>query len=1065
MSEKSINMASSSPPAIAASDEAAGRQEANPSSILVDACPDRSSGTTSVEGGFSSPSAVDEKADKRPPTFQPSPSKADPVVSPPGPPTPGEDSSPGDHGQIVLEKNSSFHSSSGGSCVSTSASLLESRDAPSAASGCAPPYALSSSSSSSLISSPLHLKETVTTPSTPPSHDSSNTPGDADDVISPSSESKQDVGKQVAHREEQKGEAVSVFSPVPTPTSALSSSLGPNDTPSVKLSSAAGSSDSPVRDTSCLGGNLSPTNSAYSVSGVSSPLDGDVSASNNTSDPSSFTPSTGLQPTRARLSAGRVRDARSRSHAMALPRWTEASPSPTGSRVSGSASSVSSHSRTRAGGEGFRVICPSPQRKEKPTWERRYTCTSSAGGSSDEEDEETDEGSVENDEEEGERGRKRGHRSGLVQFCGEEADNDSVELMGDEDEKNSPATPRSDGAISGDVSARDDELKEERAISPSRLSPQDALFEDGAHPRRKSASDDSIAALQGFKFLYTSALSKDGIACCGFLKKRSPNRLVGWQRRWFVLKDKRLMYYRSPEDQTPAGRIDLELVKIKIQCLWDPRQFHGGLLGRSGSLIETAPADFVRKGAWMDLICCGTGARASDFVKIAGNDLQREVRFRLCPVGCRRVFELAGPYVEVVEWIDKLRTLVKTCRVSQDQVHLVAQQADFWKVERISPAKFESIVDTGDVVLFRTMKFNAQLQRAVTRGHYDHVGMVLRSKENGIFILESLGDTGVIMTPWRSFVDAKWYTSYRKVVLRRLRWNKSHERLDRLLAFLKNVIGRSYELTFSKLFVSGMSADKPDKGFFCSELVASALKMAGLMACSYSLSVVCHNQEIGALPEDALCTRYWPQSFAASSNLNLCDGFELDEELLVDFCLQQKRKKRRHKHKKPQGRTVPLPQPALPIRQEKALADAARLPALTNNAVEDSSKETPLTEELTIASSPSQPALPAEEEKALADVPEQSVDESGLNKDPDVSSPSQPSHPAGEEKALTDVAEQRAEESVANKDDPSVTTSQPVLPVKDEKAVAGAERPLTSTEAVAGESSATATPGPPERIA
>ncbi|KFG35460.1 putative PH domain protein, partial [Toxoplasma gondii MAS] len=99
---------------------------------------------------------------------------------------------------------------------------------------------------------------------------------------------------------------------------------------------------------------------------------------------------------------------------------------------------------------------------------------------------------------------------------------------------------------------------------------------------------------------------------------------------------------------------------------------------------------------------------------------------------------------------------------------------------------------------------------------------------------------------------------------------------------------------------------KPDKGYFCSELVASALK------------------EIGALPEDTHCARYWPHNFAAGSALKLNEGFELDEELLVDFCLRSRPRKHRG-HRVKEGRTVPSPT-ATPQIEELSDSDSRPFP-------------------------------------------------------------------------------------------------------------------------------------------
>jgi len=58
-----------------------------------------------------------------------------------------------------------------------------------------------------------------------------------------------------------------------------------------------------------------------------------------------------------------------------------------------------------------------------------------------------------------------------------------------------------------------------------------------------------------------------------------------------------------------------------------------------------------------------------------------------------------------------------------------------------------------------------------------------------------------------------------------------------------------------------------DKGFFCSELVASAYKCLGL------------------LPKQIASSHYWPGSFSAENNLTLLDGARLSDELLIDFDL------------------------------------------------------------------------------------------------------------------------------------------------------------------------------------
>ncbi|KAL8448432.1 hypothetical protein Emed_003766 [Eimeria media] len=277
------------------------------------------------------------------------------------------------------------------------------------------------------------------------------------------------------------------------------------------------------------------------------------------------------------------------------------------------------------------------------------------------------------------------------------------------------------------------------------------------------------------------------------------------------------------------------------------------------------------------------------------------------------------------------------------------------------------------------------MQRLLTRGVYDHVGMVLRNRRGRIYVLECMGDTpaaaghacnalllcshrwccsstppsvaysyaaaaavilaalaaaasaasipaataaaaaaaaarfrcsspfrfqsadgrGVILTPWSSFVNNNWYRVYERVSWRRLYWPVSDERLSRLLEFLKKVIGKDYKLTLAKLLSRKPYDSSAADGFFCSELVAGAWRV------------------MGVIPEDAICSQYWPETFSQrleDKQLRLTPGCSLGDELLIDFCLytpqqqqQQKKKKKKrvclHKHKsKPKQSPADLPQ-------------------------------------------------------------------------------------------------------------------------------------------------------------
>ncbi|CDJ40367.1 PH domain-containing protein, putative, partial [Eimeria tenella] len=368
-------------------------------------------------------------------------------------------------------------------------------------------------------------------------------------------------------------------------------------------------------------------------------------------------------------------------------------------------------------------------------------------------------------------------------------------------------------------------------------------------------------------------------------------------------------------------------------CLWDPQTIP---LGPSASFVEVE-----RKASLMDLICCGGregrkgGAAAAAAAAAAGAAAAapKEIVFRIKPVGSKRVFELKGPPQEVLLWVACLRDSYRSSKAKDEETAaLVASQKCFWKIDRVNPRAFQDVCGTGDILLFRTLKFNARVQRLITRGTYDHVGMVLRNRRGEVYILECMGDTGVILTAWSSLVNNKWYRVYQRIVWRRLYWAVSEEKLFALLQFLKSVIGKDYKLTLAKLLTRKPYDATNAEGFFCSELIAGAWRV------------------MGVIPEDAICAQYWPESFSQrlDSQLGLTEGCTLGEELLLDFCLytpeqqqqqQQQKQQKGHKKKKPKPKQTPeqLPKMVSSLQAPRAAREKEAAAKLTNSSSSSSS--------------------------------------------------------------------------------------------------------------------------------
>lgn len=67
----------------------------------------------------------------------------------------------------------------------------------------------------------------------------------------------------------------------------------------------------------------------------------------------------------------------------------------------------------------------------------------------------------------------------------------------------------------------------------------------------------------------------------------------------------------------------------------------------------------------------------------------------------------------------------------------------------------------------------------------DHVCIVLRYASGTIVLFEALGGMGVTLTDWKEFVDFKWNVAYKKIVYRKLVYQRTPEMLTEFENFIK----------------------------------------------------------------------------------------------------------------------------------------------------------------------------------------------------------------------------------------------------------------------------------------
>mmetsp|Transcript_117515 Transcript_117515/g.365291 ORF Transcript_117515/g.365291 Transcript_117515/m.365291 type:complete len:288 (+) Transcript_117515:1289-2152(+) len=254
------------------------------------------------------------------------------------------------------------------------------------------------------------------------------------------------------------------------------------------------------------------------------------------------------------------------------------------------------------------------------------------------------------------------------------------------------------------------------------------------------------------------------------------------------------------------------------------------------------------------------------------------VCFRVCPLGSDRAFELRAESAAAGEaWVSALARHIELAEACAKRVPGQLDsfgRGHWWKVKRISPTKFAQIAQTGDVLLFRSAGTAPRIIRAASGGRFDHVALLLKLADGQLGLFEATGNLGVGLCTWQEFLENEWHLLYSQLALRRVRFPRTPERLLPLEAWCAEVNGKPYSLTVTKLrqresVSAGGGAG--DGSFFCSELVAEALKV------------------LGVIPRGLSSTQFWPSSFEAAQGLPVetAPDSSMGEELTIDFGLER----------------------------------------------------------------------------------------------------------------------------------------------------------------------------------
>lgn len=324
----------------------------------------------------------------------------------------------------------------------------------------------------------------------------------------------------------------------------------------------------------------------------------------------------------------------------------------------------------------------------------------------------------------------------------------------------------------------------------------------------------------------------------GCFEKRSPYWVEGWRPRSYVLKDSKLTYYNAQRPDRPMGTLDFKLVQFEVHCWWSKGDEAKGQMCRTCDVCDqdSAPDDFY-----------------TVFLKPQKYP--------------NKIFAFRGPSQEIKRLASKLATLAKTAWLSwspRDESSIVTMK-NFWRYPYVREIDFLQRAESGDILLFRGKDRRSALTRTVSGfAYYDHVAVLLRVRGSRVVILEATGNDGVSVVAWSSFKEWGWHTCYDRLVYRKVFFQRTSDKLNRLEDFVKGQLGVRYGLTLNKILKRKLSREfdgqgeeiscatpqeedmspGKDRNFFCSELVAACLKRCGVLS--------------GARAS----AQYWPGSFS-----------------------------------------------------------------------------------------------------------------------------------------------------------------------------------------------------------
>ena len=243
----------------------------------------------------------------------------------------------------------------------------------------------------------------------------------------------------------------------------------------------------------------------------------------------------------------------------------------------------------------------------------------------------------------------------------------------------------------------------------------------------------------------------------GWLKKKSPNPMIRWQKRFCRIEEKKFFYYKNEKDIHPLGCLDFDLSSIQFNETKKDKKIVQFKL-------------FLIFILWKNSI---------------------EISFSVSNSGKKFVFKnFDKKNNDLLYWSEIIKTNIKASVGFSNLLQLL-KTPKFWKDIRISQKQFREKSDTLDILLFQSNNFRSKLQRSFTRSQYDHVAIILRYGDHEMSFLEAESPGGVGICNWNTFMRNRWYNLYKYIWFRHIEIERNDDFFGKIERFV-NVKIRFY---------------------------------------------------------------------------------------------------------------------------------------------------------------------------------------------------------------------------------------------------------------------------------